>query len=358
MPDSDLPPHPSRAWYAASVDEFVSANPDAVIGRLTVNSGGGLVEAQVTAWREQIELLRLALRGLSGTVAFEFTIPRMGRRIDVVLLAGPVVFAIEFKVGSAQFDAAAVEQVWDYALDLKNFHEASHAALIVPVLVATEAASGPPLSLALDPDGVYRPLRATLAKLRKVTDAVLAATAGAAASASDPRAWLSAPYRPTPTIVEAARALYAQHSVEDIARHAAGAENLRVTSRHIDALVDDARRTRRKVICFVTGVPGAGKTLVGLNVATRRDDGDAIAPAVYLSGNGPLVAVLRGGADARRGRPSTGARREGAEEAGRREREGVVQNVHHFRDDAIAEATRPPAEHVAIFDEAQRAWTA
>ncbi|WP_242333315.1 DUF2075 domain-containing protein [Anaeromyxobacter sp. SG66] len=358
MPNSSDQRATSRAWYDAPVEEFISASGDTVIGRLTVNAGGDVVQTQVAAWREQIDVLRRALRGITGTVAFEFTIPRMGRRIDVVLLAGPVVFAIEFKVGSAQFDAAAVEQVWDYALDLKNFHEASHRADIVPVLVATEACSGPPLSLSRDPDGVYRPLCSTTAKLRQVIDAVLASKAGLETSALDFRTWLSAPYRPTPTIVEAARALYAQHSVDEIARHDAGAENLRVTSRHIEALVDEARRTRRKVICFVTGVPGAGKTLVGLNVATRRNDGDGTAPAVYLSGNGPLVAVLREALT----RDEVARRRELGEKA-RKKHVGesvkaFIQNVHHFRDDAIAEATRPPAEHVAIFDEAQRAWTA
>src|SRR5205807_4131981 len=193
--------------------------------------------------------LRERLRGCSGAIFFEFSIPRMGRRVDVVLLIEGIVFVIEFKIGSRMFDVAAVDQVWDYALDLKNFHEASHHLTIVPVLVATEAASYPVVSLHRDPDGVVRPLKANGTTLREVIDLALTRYAAAPIAAEG---WADAPYRPTPTIVEAARALYAQHSVEAIARHDAGAENLSVTSRHIEDLVAEAKASRRKVICFVT----------------------------------------------------------------------------------------------------------
>ncbi|MEO8381671.1 MAG: DNA/RNA helicase domain-containing protein [Acidobacteriota bacterium] len=214
----------------------------------------------------------------------------MGRRVDVVLLIHGVVFVVEFKVGASGFDSAAVEQAWDYALDLKNFHAASHDLPIVPVVVATDAEGAPPLLPAVDSDGVYRPLLVNDATFRDAIDAVIHREGKGAFDASE---WLNSSYRPTPTIIEAARALYAQHSVEEIARHDAGAENLRVTSHHIEGIVVEAKRLQQKVICFVTGVPGAGKTLVGLNVATRGRDADAVAPAVYLSGNAPLVAVLR-----------------------------------------------------------------
>lgn len=276
----------------------------------------------------------------------------MGKRIDVVLLIGPVVFVVEFKVGATTFDRAAVEQVWDYALDLKNFHEASHARRIVPILVATDATNAPATTPRVDADGVYRPTLATTSSFRDVIDLVHSSEAGPAIDAEQ---WLNAPYRPTPTIVEAARALYAQHSVEAIARHDAGAENLRVTSRHIENIVEEAKRAKRKVICFVTGVPGAGKTLVGLNLATRRSH-DSNSPAVYLSGNDPLVKVLREALardevarlKAEGHRPRKGKTRETVK--------AFIQNVHHYRDDALVDSSAP-AEHVAIFDEAQRAWT-
>ncbi len=277
----------------------------------------------------------------------------MGRRIDAVLLIGPVVFAIEFKVGEASFDRAAIEQVWDYALDLKNFHEASHTVSIVPVLIATEAAASGATQLIADHDNVYRPVRIGRDGLRAVIDLAVQKISGLPVNAAE---WSRASYHPTPTIIEAARALYAQHSVEAIARYDAGADNLRLTSQRIDELVDQAMATRRKVICFVTGVPGAGKTLVGLNVATRhRRELEQPTHAVFLSGNGPLVAVLREALTrdefVRRRRSGENVRKGTIGESVK----AFIQNVHHFRDDGLIE-TGPPFEHVVIFDEAQRAW--
>lgn len=342
----------SRAWYEDSIDGFRAATESHILGRLAANGTHILLPTQRDAWREQIEILRGALAGVTGTLLLEYSIPRMGRRVDAILLVGAVVFVIEFKIGAAAFDRGAIDQVWDYALDLKNFHEASHSLRIAPLLVATNAPTEPPV-LAVDPDGVVRPVRVNGYNFREAIDLVLSRSAGPAIDASR---WLAAPYRPTPTIVEAARALYAQHSVEAIARHDAGAENLRVTSRHIEEIVAEAKNKQRKEICFVTGVPGAGKTLVGLNVATRRTDAEASSPAVYLSGNGPLVAVLREALardEVERQRALGRSVRKGSV----RERvKAFIQNVHHFRDEALVDSG-PPPEHVAIFDEAQRAWT-
>lgn len=344
---------PSRAWYGASIAEFLNAQPDTVIGRLATNSTFADLRSQKDAWLSQIDHLQTHLAGLSGSVFLEFNIPRMGRRIDAVLLIGPIVFVVEFKVGEKTFDRAAVEQVWDYALDLKNFHEASHTASIVPFLVATGAKKSAPFKLRADEDNVYQPVMVHPEGFREAIDLALQTVTG---EKLDVYRWSKAPYFPTPTIVEAARALYAQHSVEAIARYDAGALNLRVTSNRVEELVDEARETGRKTLCFVTGVPGAGKTLVGLNVATQRIDKDLPTHAVYLSGNGPLVAVLREALtrDEVARQKSKGVRvRKGkvAESV-----KAFIQNVHHFRDDALIDSG-PPAERVAIFDEAQRAWT-
>ena len=275
----------------------------------------------------------------------------MGRRIDVVLVIGPVIFAIEFKVGEKTFDRSAIDQVWDYGLDLKNFHEASHDASIIPILIATEATECPPIDLHADPDKLYRPIVVDPQSFRSVLELALAQISGAAL---DAEAWSRASYHPTPTIIEAARSLYAQHSVEAIARFDAGAQNLHVTSRRIEEFVDEAQAKRRKRICFVTGVPGAGKTLVGLNLATRREE-DEPTHAVFLSGNGPLVAVLREALTrdevARRKKQGEKVRKGKVGESVK----AFIQNVHHFRDDALIDLG-PPIEHVVIFDEAQRAW--
>jgi len=263
-----------------------------------------------------------------------------------------VVFVIEFKVGESAFERAAVDQVWDYALDLKNFHEASHSVSIIPILIATGATKSVPVNLEADQDKVYRPMLVDPAGFRQAIDVALRTVTG---EALDGQQWSDAPYHPTPTIIEAARALYAQHSVEAIARSDAGAQNLRVTSSRVEELVDEARAQKHKVICFVTGVPGAGKTLVGLNLASRRRDVGQPTHAVFLSGNGPLVAVLREALtrDEVARQKSVGIRvRKGkvAESV-----KAFIQNVHNFRDDALIDSG-PPAERVVIFDEAQRAW--
>ena len=342
----------SRAWYHASIVEFLDTRPETIVGRLAKNSDFALLTTQTDAWLTQITFLRDQLIGLTGTLFLEFNIPRMGRRIDTVLLIGPVVFVVEFKVGDRVFERAAVDQVWDYALDLKNFHEASHSVSIIPILIATEATSSPSIELQPDEDKVYRPVRVHPGRFREAIDLTMQTITG---DALDNQRWSGAPYHPTPTIIEAARALYAQHSVEAIARYDAGAHNLRMTSSRIEELVDEAQLRRRKLICFVTGVPGAGKTLVGLNIATRRRDVDQPTHAVFLSGNGPLVAVLREALtrDEVARQKSVGIRvRKGkvAESV-----KAFIQNVHSFRDEALFNSG-PPAEHVVIFDEAQRAW--
>ena len=346
-------PQPSRAWYGASIAEFLNSQPEAVIGRLASNSTFAVLPSQKDAWLDQIDLLQAQLVGLSGSIFLEFNIPRMGRRIDVVLLIGPIVFVIEFKVGETIFDRGAIDQVWDYALDLKNFHEASHTAFIVPFLVATGTRRAAQFKLHADEDNVFRPLTVHAEGFREAINLALHTITG---EKLDDNRWSNAPYLPTPTIVEAARALYAQHSVEAIARYDAGAMNLRVTSNRIEELVDEAREKGRKTICFVTGVPGAGKTLVGLNVATQRIEKDLPTHAVYLSGNAPLVAVLREALTrdevARKKSQGIRVRKGSVAESVK----AFIQNVHHFRDDAL-EYLGPPAEHVAIFDEAQRAWT-
>jgi Uncharacterized conserved protein (DUF2075) len=340
-----------RFWYGAPIAEFVKIPSENVVGHITFNSDFAILPTQRDAWFAQIEFLRAKLIGFAGSIFFEFNIPRMGRRIDVVLVIGPVIFAIEFKIGEKTFDRSAIDQVWDYGLDLKNFHEASHDASILPILLATEATQCPATELQADADKLYRPIVVDPTTFRRTIDTAVSKIDGAPVEAD---AWSRASYHPTPTIIEAARALYAQHSVEAIARFDAGAQNLHITSRRVEELVDEAQAHGRKRICFVTGVPGAGKTLVGLNLATRREENEP-THAVFLSGNGPLVAVLREALT----RDEVERRRRQGEKV-RKSKVGetvktFIQNVHHFRDDALID-TGPPIEHVVIFDEAQRAW--
>jgi hypothetical protein len=344
-------PSSLRFWYGASIAEFVGASAEQIVGQLTLNSSFDVDRAQAAAWLSEIEFLQSKLSGLSGSIFFEFNIPRMGRRIDVVLVIGPVIFAIEFKVGEKTFDRSAIDQVWDYGLDLKNFHKASHDASIVPILIATEATGCPQIEFEPDADKLYRPIVVDPKNFRSVLDTALAKIRGAVVDAEN---WSRASYNPRPTIIEAARALYAHHSVEAIDQFDAGEQNLAITSRRVEELVDDARSKSRKRICFVTGVPGAGKTLVGLNLATRREENQP-THAVFLSGNGPLVKVLQAALtrdELERHKKRGDKMRKGEVEAPIK---SFIQNVHHFRDEGIVDPG-PPDDHVVIFDEAQRAW--
>lgn len=341
----------ARAWFSAQISEFLGMGDDEILGRLTRASAFAVEPTQRDAWVEEIRILRDVLAGQAGLILMEYTVPRMGSRVDAVLLIGPVIFVVEFKVGERSFDGEAIDQVWDYALDLKNFHEGSHAPPVVPIVVATEARRSTVVDRKAR-DGVYVPQLAHPAGMRKVIADVLEHETGGAIPSGR---WVEAGYYPTPTIVEAARSLYSQHTVEEIARSDAGAKNLSITSSHIEKWADSARRNREKVICFVTGVPGAGKTLVGLNIATRRSDEKSETHAVYLSGNGPLVDVLRAALvrdEAARRKARATKIRKGEIKT---QVKAFIQNVHHFRDEGLLD-TKAPADHIVVFDEAQRAW--
>jgi hypothetical protein len=340
----------SRAWYCASIEEYLNTSPDTVFGILAKNPDFDLATTQKAAWVTQIEFFQKNLVGLTGSLFLEFNIPRLGSRVDAVLLIGPVVFVVEFKVGEATFDRAAVDQVWDYALDLKNFHEASHQVSLVPILIATEAKDSVPMNLMADADGVYQPIQIHPHGFRAAVESALREIGG---DALDQGQWALGAYKPTPTIVEAARALYAHHGVEAIKAFDAGKKNLGETSRRIEELIDEARTKGKKIICFLTGVPGAGKTLVGLNVATQHARTESPTHAVLLSGNGPLVAVLR--AALSRDEKARLKKRGIKPKKGSDPVKQFIQNVHHFRDEAL-NSDAPPADHVVVFDEAQRAW--
>lgn len=346
----------SRAYYSSTLDKFLQDSADSVLGELTRNSGFSIELSQRDAWIRQVEILRRNLNtwAQEGHIFLEFVVPRMGRRIDVLVIIRNTVFVIEFKVGESHFTRAALDQVWDYALDLKNFHEPSHGVTIAPILVATEASDGfSTVASSHHNDGVLQPIKTGPGSLKACIEQVLWLSEGPDINADS---WVQGRYKPTPTIVEAASALYGQHSVADLSRSDAGAKNLSVTSAAVDRVIESARAQHKKAICFITGVPGAGKTLVGLDVATKHMDASNELHSVYLSGNGPLVKILCealtrnevGRAKAQNMRLRVGETRKAVE--------AFIQNVHHFRDAYLVDGSAP-VDHVVIFDEAQRAWT-
>lgn len=340
---------PIKAYYRSPVLSFLSDQNEHILGMLAAEHHHALEEYQRWAWLQQISILKRALSGLSdGHVFLEFYIPRMGKRADTVLVSNDVVFVIEFKVGASEYALSALNQVEDYALDLKNFHEGSHCAPIVPVLVSTNAADRPIPDIEFADDLVASPICTNASGLRDVLNGICASRSFAPFDIDE---WMSKGYKPTPTIIEAAQILYQTHNVVDISRSDAGAKNLQETSSSVSDVIDGARHDRKKSICFVTGVPGSGKTLAGLNIATRRSEEHHDEHAVFLSGNGPLVQVLRE-ALARDKVSREGASKKSAE----REVRSFIQNIHHFRDEYFKN-DEIPVEKVVVFDEAQRAWT-
>lgn len=344
-----------RCYYGSSAARFLCEDVKAVLGALAAASEFAVEQTQMTAWEAEIELLRASLQKVPqpGAIYLEFSVPRLGKRIDAVVVLGAIVFVIEFKVGATEFWRSARDQVWDYALDLKNFHEASHDKTICPVLIASNADKQDwHLEKSTYHDGVFRPVLVSGDQIAEVFSRVLNHCPGGTIRAEE---WSVGRYLPTPTIIEAATALYAGHGVAEISRSDAGGESLVATTSVIDNVIDECRKSGSKAICFVTGVPGAGKTLIGLNVATKHAAAGELH-SVFLSGNAPLVAILR------EALARDQVRREFKKNGSRLTKSSVlshvkafVQNVHHFRDEYLKD-TSAPADHIAVFDEAQRAW--
>lgn len=345
----------TRAYYSSSLDRFLQEESAAIVGELSKYHSQDLVQLQTGAWYQQIDILKQQLSVFESdknAIFFEFGIPRMGKRADIVLVIDGIVFVLEFKVGASAYHSHDKDQSLDYGLDLKHFHEGSHKSIVVPMLVATEAHStnveyqkfdidqdGLACLICTNKDGIETSLRRCLGLWRDRPFGV-----------EEPMEWAASAYKPTPTIVQAAQALYQGHNVEEISRSDAGAKNLSETAYAISGVIERAKANHEKAICFVTGVPGAGKTLAGLNITTDRMRSHDDEHAVFLSGNGPLVAVLRE-ALARDERDREGISKKDAD----RKAAAFIQNIHHFRDDNLGTESAP-VEKVVVFDEAQRAW--
>ena len=376
---------PNRCLYSATFKEFLQQDCLAVLGSLHNNYHGETLTTTNDAWTGEIELLQNVLfpwKEEDAQIIFEYDIPRLGKRIDVVLLLRGIIFCLEFKVGKKDALQADVEQVMDYALDLKNFHRFSHDKVIVPILIPTNRnSSTTDLQPSVYDDQIYNPLISGAEHLQDLIAKILIHAIPVNDGTIDN--WIISPYTPTPTIIEAARALYENHSVEDITRHEADKVSTDRTINYVLQIIDQSKAQNKKSICFVTGVPGAGKTLVGLDVAIKQTykngELDKENGAVYLSGNGPLVAVLTEALarDNQKKCIAKGERKNLSDS--RREVSEFIQIIHRYRDNMLAKIKNPvengvveidperaihlehtgygEVEHVAIFDEAQRSWT-
>ncbi len=321
-------------YYQSSIKEFLISDTDKIFGEITMNNSSSETRIQQSnTWKDQIRILKRELYDLDGTVIFEYSIPRMGKRVDNIVLYKNIVFVLEFKCGADSYNSNDYDQVFDYALDLKNFHKQSSDKLIVPILIATDADTyNNKYELS---DNIMFPLR--------INEFQIGSTIKNIGNLYNEKSfsyekWIDSEYLPTPTIVEAAQALYTGHNVEDITRNDAGAKNITTTTD-----------------CFVTGVPGAGKTLVGLNLGIQKADAASGEHAVFLSGNYPLVKVLQEALvrDRINNLQKLGIKTTKSDE--HRKTNAFIQIIHKYRDSFVGNDDVPP-EHIVIFDEAQRSW--
>ena len=342
----------NRSYYSDTVANFINEDSSSILGKLNANhTNENLNIKQTRAWEAQIDLLKTCLVDLTDEkILFEFAIPRMGKRADNIIILGNHILVIEFKIGTETYDSASINQVVDYALDLLNFHETSHSKFLTPILVSTDA---PTINNKMVKAGnLYEPLLCNSQSLSTTISNLLKINSKDKIASAE---WEYGKYKPTPTIIEAAQALYNGHNVRDISRYEAGETSLFNTTKELNKIIEHSKLTGRKSISFVTGVPGAGKTLVGLNVTNERKIIAEDENAVFLSGNGPLVTVLREALARDRKRAADEVNEKLKISDARREVKPTIQNVHHFRNDYLKSIVAPD-ERVAVFDEAQRAW--
>ncbi len=341
-----------RSYYSNSLKNFINDDNGIILSELVNSHQFDVSIKQRNSWIEQIEILKNELKDLnSGQILFEYSIPRMGKRVDVIFIYSGFVFVIEFKVGPTEYLSTDMNQCLSYTLDLKDFQEQSHNLSLVPILITTNA---PDFDNDLEQfeDKIFKPIKANSSNFKKIIQTICENFEG---TEINPEIWEKSIFKPTPTIIEASQVMFRDHNVEEISRSDSGVDNLKKTGKIINDIIERSKKNNEKSICFITGVPGAGKTLAGLKLANERRKIDVGENAVFLSGNGPLVQVLQ---EALIEDTVEQAKKEGVKVTKTKARENVIafiQNIHNFRDTERIN-DRPPDEKVAIFDEAQRAW--
>ena len=372
-----------RYLYSDTIDSFLQKNTDTIVGEITLSATQDINKETSNSWQQEVEVLKdvLSPYAQKGSMYFEYNIPRMGRRADVIVLIDGIVFVLEFKTSEQKFTREALIQVWDYAIDLKNFQEGSRDRILIPIVVAPkEKNKNCHIELKPFEDDVYQPLVSNNERLSECFDKTLSNIIPKHTfTKEDDDVWAKSGYDPTPTIIEAAVALYEHHTVEEITKHDGDIE---VTAKCLDKIINECQSNKRKAICFITGVPGAGKTLIGLQTAIKQFEKEN--KAVYLSGNYPLVEVLqealardyvkRSRDDYKKGKTDN---KPCTKTDAKSKVKAFIQMIHHYRDlylegtevkngqivpiegyfQSHTDKAYVPAEHIAIFDEAQRAWT-
>jgi hypothetical protein len=338
-----------KAYYCNSIPAFIKDTSSSIIGHL-VRKSFEVNKAQSDAWDNQIQELqkRLDESQVEGDIIFEYDIVRLGKRIDVILLIKHMVFSLEFKNGQSLFTAHDAQQAEDYAIDIKNFHKESEDLYVCPILIATDAEPYakkqctdcyPDKQVYLQRENIETlvPKISEISKLYGDDGEI------------DFDKWFNSPYYPTPTIIAAAVEAYSSHHLSEIAQSEAGQDNINACEEKLNEVIAYAEQNKKKCVCFVTGVPGAGKTLVGLDVVAKNLDKGQDNLSVYLSGNGPLVEVLREALKKSvRAKKQLNRETEAAINA-------LIQSSYAFKKDNSSHR-HPTPENILIFDEAQRVW--
>ena len=340
-----------RPWLAQKLGEFRRQAPAQIAASLAYEQVARfptLELKQRDSWEASVSLLQHALAEGDDAwhIFMECDLLRLEKRADAILLTDRAIFVLEFKMGAQKPTLTDLRQTDNYAMDLHDFHAGSRHVPIIPILIAP----GMPKAELAAPLFWHGVLPVMLANGAMLWDIVARAQAAIPRPSKpiDAIAWARSAYRPVPSVLEAARLLYRRNAVPDIGVARADAHNLTRTTDAIARVIAKARAEAGHYVVFVTGIPGAGKTLCGLNLVfgALRETG-----AAFLSGNVPLVTVLRE-ALARDAAPQAGAALQAAQRAART----ALQNVHRFLEHHVIHAHETPEARIIVFDEAQRAW--
>ena len=353
---------PGRTYYESSIEDFLSIKSSADIVEFLTESDEGSepyeLRLQRSAWANQIDILKKYLVGKKGYIIFEYALSRVNMRIDAVLLMDGIVYSLEFKINETEFDPVHIDQADGYGYALKNFYEVNRDKYVVPILIATKApdsecSEGADLGI----DKLFSLFKANTKKMEQYIDLIRSKYGSDVIYTEEEfENWINSPFKPNPTIIQSARSIYINNQVDEFFKFDAGEENLKITEQTVDSIIKEARDSKKKIICFVSGVPGAGKTLVGLDLAgkTRNNKTSDSPDAVFFSGNGPLINVLTEalGRDAFRINPEKYPNKNRAVN----DVKAFIQDLHAFKQEIISSKKKKVDENVLIFDEAQRVW--
>ena len=350
------------AFYYNSISNNYQTSTSDIVGTISLaysNHHLDQKQQQTKTWADTVEIVKEFFTKTASKISdlenwgllYEYKIPRRAKRIDVVLLSKNLIFVLEVKNHQDSFNSADIAQLEDYCLDLRDFQFESKDRIIIPILLCTNA---PTIQneISKSEDFVQKTL---FANTNNLSDTIQSVTKLFADKTDNIglEDWSNSKYSPTPTIIEAAQILYSGQNVSEISRSHAGAENLTSTTNAVIDAIKQAQKTKSKIICFITGVPGAGKTLAGLNIVHNREfQTENKELGVFLSGNSPLVKVLS------EALARDFSRREDVNKAEAKRRvKTFIHNVHEFIDEYYLDKTKLPVDRVLIYDEAQRAWT-